>query len=78
MEVALCLVSRRDPTFLQQIPVNVRAGDCAVPCEAYPNKLAKTAGVIVTLSLRVTESFQDRIGLQYLAFQQAQRGRFRK
>ena len=27
MEVALRLVSHRDPTFLQQIPVNVRAGD---------------------------------------------------
>jgi len=78
VEVALRLVSRRDPTFLQQIPVNVRAGDGAVPCEAYPNKLAKTAGVVVALSLRVTEGFQDRIGLQYLAFKQAQGGRLRE
>lgn len=54
------------------MPINDRAGDCAVPGEAYLNKLARTAGVVV-LSFRVTEGFQDRIGLQYLAFKQVRR-----
>lgn len=57
------------PTFLQQIPINIRTRNRAGRCKEYPNELAESTGIVVPHSLSVTKRFKDRIGLKDLAFQ---------
>lgn len=71
VKAPLSLAPRSHPTLLQQIPIDVRAGDAPITRERDADELAETGRVVVALSLRVTERFEDRIRLEDLAFEKA-------
>ena len=63
MKVTLGLAPHNDPTLLEQIPIDVCSGYAPVWSEAYPDELAEPTRVVVSLRLRISESFEDRVRL---------------
>ena len=61
METPLSFAAHDDSAFLEQVPVNVRAGNAAVWREANPDELSESTGVVVALCLRVTKGLKDWI-----------------
>lgn len=72
MEISLRFAPHYNSTLLQEIPINVCTSNAAVWSKGNTDKLSKTTGVIVTLRLSISESLQNRVGLQDLAFKEAE------
>jgi hypothetical protein len=71
MEAPFRLTANDHPTLLQQIPIDVGAGDAAVRGKSNADKLAESTRVVVPLRLGVPERFQDRVGLEDLSLEKA-------
>lgn len=67
--VSLQLHTVGDSWLLEQIGLNICAGYAKILREMDANELAETRRVIVTRSLCISISFQDRIGLNNLILQ---------
>uniref|UniRef100_A0A2M4DGC8 Putative secreted protein n=1 Tax=Anopheles darlingi TaxID=43151 RepID=A0A2M4DGC8_ANODA len=80
VECTLILGLANGARLLQQIRLDVRAGDVARSVKVYPNKFTEARRVIVFHRLGVTEGFQNRIRLEKLLLQLTndQRWRWRR
>jgi hypothetical protein len=63
-----------DPTFLQQVPVDVRTRYRSSGRKEDPDKLAESTRVVVPHGLCISECLKDGVGLQDLPFEQTQTG----
>lgn len=67
VEAAFRFAADYHPTLLEEIPVNVGTCDTAIWRETDADELSESTGVVVPLRLRITERFEDGIGLQDLS-----------
>ena len=72
MEVPLRLASHDHSALLKEIPIDIRTRDTAIRGERYADELPKPTGVVIPLRLRIAKGFEDGIGLQDLALEQAE------
>ena len=70
MKAPLRFTPHNDSAFLEQIPIDIGAGNASVRCEAYADELPKSARIVIPLGLRVPKGFEDRIGLKNLPLKQ--------
>ena len=69
MEASFRCSANDDSALLEEVPVNVCTRNAPVWGKANAYELAKPTGVIVSLSLRIAERLENRVGLKNLAFQ---------
>lgn len=70
MEAPLCLTPDHHSALLQQIPIYVCTRNTTIWRKTDADELAKPTGVVVPLRLSISESFEDGVGLQDLAFEE--------
>lgn len=68
MKVSFTLGPSCDPTFFQQIPINVCSSNSTCWGKEYPDKFSESTRIVVSHCLGISESFQDGIRLQDLLF----------
>jgi hypothetical protein len=69
MEASFRCSANHDSALLEKVPVNVRARDAPIWGKADAYELAKPTRVIISLCLRITERFENGVGLKNLALQ---------
>jgi hypothetical protein len=72
MEASFSFTPNNDTTFLQKVPVDIRASYTSVKRKTDSDELAKATRVVVPLSLRVSKCLKNRVCLEYLALQKAE------
>lgn len=71
MEASFSFASYNHSAFLEQVPIDVRPCNAAVRRKTDSNKLPKSTGIVIALSLRISKRLQNGVSLKYLPFKEA-------
>lgn len=71
MKVPLHFGPHDDSALLEEVPVDIRAGNASIGYKANPYELAEPTGVVILGGLGITKGFEDRIRLKDLLLEEA-------